>query len=184
MANFTRKAIMESLIKLLNEKTLDKITVKDIVEDCGINRNTFYYHFQDIHELVIELLNRETENVLLKNIMENSWEDSFITAAKFALENKKAIYHIYNSVSREDLERYLNTIAKDVMSRFITKNADSLEIDEIDKDLIVNFYKSALVGMVMDWISSGMKGDPEQLIHRLGYLHEGSIIYSLKRAAK
>ena len=42
MAQFTQKAIVESLIKLLNERPLDKITIKDIVEECGINRNTFY----------------------------------------------------------------------------------------------------------------------------------------------
>ena len=45
MASFTRKAIMDSCLRLLEERPVDKITVKDIVEDCGINRNTFYYHF-------------------------------------------------------------------------------------------------------------------------------------------
>ena len=49
MAQFTRTAIVNSFIRLLNEKPLDKITVKDIVDDCGVNRNTFYYHFQDIY---------------------------------------------------------------------------------------------------------------------------------------
>ena len=44
MPNFTKKAIRESFIKLLNERPLNKITVKDIVEDCGVNRNSFYYH--------------------------------------------------------------------------------------------------------------------------------------------
>lgn len=43
MAQFTKQAIINSFLKLLEETPLDKITVKDIVEDCGINRNTFYY---------------------------------------------------------------------------------------------------------------------------------------------
>ena len=55
MANFTSKAIKESFIKLLNEKPMNKISVKDIVEDCGINRNSFYYHFQDIPTLLEEI---------------------------------------------------------------------------------------------------------------------------------
>ena len=66
MAQFTQRAIAESLIKLLNERPLDKITIKDIVEDCGINRNTFYYHFEDIPSLVKQILNAEAEKVLLK----------------------------------------------------------------------------------------------------------------------
>lgn len=51
MANFTKRAIRDSFVKLLNERPLSQITVKDIVDDCGVNRNTFYYHFRDIPDL-------------------------------------------------------------------------------------------------------------------------------------
>ncbi len=46
MANFTKQAIETAFLQLLNEKPLNKISVRDIVEKCGINRNSFYYHFQ------------------------------------------------------------------------------------------------------------------------------------------
>lgn len=46
MPNFTKKEIKRSFIKLLNEQPLNQISVRDIVEDCGINRNSFYYHFR------------------------------------------------------------------------------------------------------------------------------------------
>ncbi|MDY4491271.1 MAG: TetR/AcrR family transcriptional regulator, partial [Candidatus Faecousia sp.] len=52
MANFTKKAIRDSFVKLLNEKPISQITVKDIVEDCGVNRNTFYYYYQDLPQLM------------------------------------------------------------------------------------------------------------------------------------
>ena len=55
MANFTKQAIRTSFMKLLNEKPLGKISVRDIVEDCGINRNSFYYHYQDIPALISEI---------------------------------------------------------------------------------------------------------------------------------
>ena len=55
MANFTEREIKRSFIKLLNEKPLSKISVRDIVEDCGINRNSFYYHFQDIPTLIKDI---------------------------------------------------------------------------------------------------------------------------------
>ena len=60
MASFTRKAIMASFVKLLEERPLSKVTVKDIVEDCGINRNTFYYHFEDIPSLIEAIVREET----------------------------------------------------------------------------------------------------------------------------
>ena len=64
MANFTKKAIEASFLKLLNERPLNKITVKDIVEDCGINRNSFYYHFDDIPSLMKGMIREEFEDIV------------------------------------------------------------------------------------------------------------------------
>ena len=50
MANFTKKAIKETFVELLEEHPLSDITIKDIVEKCGINRNSFYYHYHDLPE--------------------------------------------------------------------------------------------------------------------------------------
>lgn len=184
MAQFTQKAIAESLIKLLNEKPLDKITIKDIVEDCGINRNTFYYHFEDIPSLVKMILNRETQKVLLRQEEVVSWEEDFIRAAQFALQNKKVVYHIYNSVQREDAEKYLYDIAGDVMWHYVEAVAAGSRAKEEDKRLIADFYKSALVGMTLDWLNNGMKYSPEPLIRRLGIMLKGNIEEALKRVDK
>lgn len=62
MAKFTQQAIMYSMLKLLQDKPLDKITVKDICEMCEINRNTFYYYYSDIYQVLEALINTETEN--------------------------------------------------------------------------------------------------------------------------
>lgn len=67
MAKFTQQAIMYSMLKLLQEKPIDKITVKDICELCEINRNTFYYYYSDIYQVLEELLRSETEKSLKKN---------------------------------------------------------------------------------------------------------------------
>ena len=64
MASFTRKAIIDSYARQLLTKPVDKITVKDIVEDCGISRNTFYYHFKDIYEVLEEILHMQEQKVI------------------------------------------------------------------------------------------------------------------------
>lgn len=64
MSNFTKNAIKASFLKLLNERPLSKITIKDIVTDCGINRNSFYYHYQDIPSLIEEVIKEETDNII------------------------------------------------------------------------------------------------------------------------
>lgn len=184
MSQLTKKAITESFIKLLNERPLDKIKVKDIVEECGINRNTFYYHFEDIPSLLDEILRTETERVIAEKGDIESWEEAFISAAEFALKNKRAAYHIYNSVSRDIVERYLNAIAEDVMTRFVMQMAEGISAREEDQKLVIHFYKAALVGMVLDWMEAGMKYDPEILIRRVGQLFDGNIRASLERSSQ
>ena len=85
MANFTSKAIKASFLKLLNEKPLNKISVKDIVEDCGINRNSFYYHFQDIPALLEEMI-REKAAEIIKSIIEKGDAVLFKASRAMALE--------------------------------------------------------------------------------------------------
>lgn len=184
MLQLTKKAIIESFVKLLNERTLDKIKVKDIAEECGINRNTFYYHFEDIHALMEELLRLETERVLLRDTEEGSWEEAFIQAAEFALQNKRAVYHIYNSAGRDIVKRYLNAMAEDVMTHFVERIAQGIAAGEEDKKLVVRLYRAALVGMIEDWLEAGMKYDVERIIRRVGLLFEGNISRSLERSAK
>lgn len=184
MAQFTKKAIVESFISLLNQKPLDKITVKEIVDDCGINRNTFYYHFEDIHALLTFVIDAEVERVIAKHSDVKSVEEGFIEAAHFALDNKRAVYHIYNSVSREELERYLNGIAEEVMRRMVEGIDLERSVSEMDRELIIHFYKCGMVGMVMGWIGEGMKRDPEQLIRSMGELLDGSVEASMKKSVE
>lgn len=184
MSQLTKKAIIESFIKLLNERALDKIKVKDIVEDCGINRNTFYYHFEDIHALMEEILRLETERVLLREADEAPWVEAFIQAAQFALQNKRAVYHIYNSAGRDIVKRYLNAVAEDVMAHFVERIAEGIAASEDDKKLVVRLYRATLVGMIEDWLEAGMKYDVEKMIRRVGLLFEGNISRSLQRSAE
>jgi AcrR family transcriptional regulator len=187
MSDITEKAIRDSFMKLIGERPLDKITVKDIVDDCGINRRTFYYHYSDIYALVEQILREETDAAISKYASPDAWQDGFISAARFALDNRRAVYHICNSVRREDLEQYVKRISRQVIETFVEKISKSPDagdaVPEQDKRLITDFYCCALTGMVMDWIAGGMEGDTAAMIRRLGYLFDGSILRSLRRAA-
>ena len=180
MLQLTKKAIVNSFIKLLNEKPLDKITVKSIAEDCGINRNTFYYQFSDIRELTIYAFDRQINSVLELDFGGETWVESFIEAARFALENKKAVYNVYNSVSRETIENYLDTVAFKVMDNFVSSKASDIDADAFDIELIKEFYRGAIVSIVCRWLETGMSQDPEKVIRRLGRLVESAVVSSLK----
>ena len=85
MPNFTKKAIKDSMKKLLNERPLNQITVKDIVEDCGINRNSFYYHFEDMPSLIEEIVIEEVDKIIDEYPEIDSLEQCIDVAAEFVL---------------------------------------------------------------------------------------------------
>lgn len=180
--NLTKNAIMSSLVKLLNEKPLDKITVKDIVLDCGINRNTFYYHYHDIYDLLKDIFIIETEKALELAGEKRSWQEGFLYSAQFVLKNKRAVYHVYSSSNRDELERYMYSIAGAIMTGFVRTEAEGLDASEEDIKLLASFYKHAVVGIYKEWLQNGLKGDPEEFILRIGRLLDGNIRRSLEKA--
>lgn len=180
---YTKKKIREEFIKILNERPLNKITVKDIASACEINRNTFYYYYTDVYALLSELFQTELQTVIDEYNDTFSWEESFIVATKFALENKIAINHVYNSIQREELEDYIYNVSGHVMNRYVEKLSDGISASSGDKKLISSFYQCALTEMVLRWIASGMKEDPDTIVRRIGQLFDGHIALSLKRSA-
>ncbi|NFF79505.1 TetR family transcriptional regulator, partial [Clostridium sporogenes] len=166
-----------------NERPLNKITVKDIATACEINRNTFYYYYTDIYALLSEIFQIELQTVIDEYNDTLSWEESFIVAARFALENKTAIYHVYNSMRREEVVNYIYNVSGNVMIRYVEKVSDGISASLGDRKLIASFYQCALTAMVLRWIAAGMKEDPDTIVRRIGQLFDGNIELSLKRSA-
>ncbi|MDU5978480.1 MAG: TetR/AcrR family transcriptional regulator, partial [Finegoldia magna] len=121
-ADYTKKMIMENLINLLNRLPLNKITVGKLAEECGINRNTIYYHFKDLNQIIDTIFEIRLQKVLDES-EDMSWEDNFIEEMQFAIDNKTAIYHIYNSISRKTLSDYLYNKSGQIMRNYI-ENVD------------------------------------------------------------
>lgn len=181
---YTKNLIREVFIEMLNQHSLDEITVKEIAKKCEINRNTFYYHYQDIYEILSEIFEKQIQKVIAEYNETLSWEESFLLAVDFALKNKKAIYHIYNSIRREELEAYIYRVAGKIMTLYVEQKSKDIPAAEADKNLIATFYQSALTEMVLRWIEGGMEEDTEIIIRRIGELFNGNIALSLKRSVE
>ncbi len=183
MPNFTRKAIQEAFITLLNERPLKQITVKDIVDTCGINRNTFYYHFADIPTLLQEIITEDAENIIETYPTLDSVEQCLGVALQFAIKNKRAVLHIYNSVSRHVYEQYLMQVCDYVITTYCNTLFGDKKIRDADKALIINLYKCTCFGIVIDWMASGMRTDILNDLHRVCELQRGTLETMIDRAA-
>jgi AcrR family transcriptional regulator len=173
MANFTKKAIKESFVKLLNEKPLSKISVKDIVEECGINRNSFYYHFQDIPALLEEIITEQAEDLINSYPEIDSLEEGMEVATDFAIKNKMAVYHIYNSVNRDMYEQYTMRLCRHVVTRYLEVAFKDADVSQDDKDVAIRLISSSLFGLIYDWLNSGMNEERPADIKRVCELCKG-----------
>ena len=156
MAALTRKSIMESFMRLLDERPLNKISIKDIVEDCGVNRNTFYYHFADVPDLVEAIVKEEADRIMQGYRGISSLEECLEAAIQLSLDHKRALLHIYNSANRDIYERYLLDICAYVAAAFVDNSAGDAALPACDREAVVMFYKCEIFGYVIDWLSSGM----------------------------
>lgn len=182
--NYTKNLIKQEFIKLLNKKSLHNITVTEIVKQCKIERKTFYYHYENLPQLVKEIFDEELEDVIKEFNETLSWEESFITAAKFILENKKVVKHMYESDYKIELEKYIFSISGEIMRKYVRRVAKDTKAQENDIKLIAYFYQCALSSSLVEWVATDMKTDPKLVTRRLGKLMDGNILESLKRSEK
>ena len=78
MPNTTKQALEESLKHMLLKKPLDKITIRDITEDCGISRMAFYYHFKDIYDLVEWACIEDASKALQGKKTYETWQEGLL----------------------------------------------------------------------------------------------------------
>lgn len=175
MPAFTRTAIKRSFWKLLAIKPLSKITVRDIVDDCGINRNSFYYHFADVPSLINETMRERFDEITSQSDV-NTMEECQYAMLKQLLENKKEILNIYNSMSRELLEQYTMKLCEFAAEKYCAAN-DETE----DKYLQIVFVKCQLFGQFIQWMNLKMPTEMLEWNHSLcEMLQRGAKIPVLK----
>ena len=184
MAQFTKKAIMQCFIQMLNESPMDKISVVDIAERCGINRNTFYYYYCDIYALVKELFTIEAQRIAEKELSCATWQEVCLEALEFVRENRRAVYHLFHSNHRDLLEEYLYDVAHLEMVNFVRREAEGMPVKEEYINSLALFYTSALVGLVTRWMLEGMKADVESILDNIGRLITGNLRMSLERSCE
>lgn len=175
MAKFTRQAIMYSLLKLLQEKSIDKITVKDICELCEINRNTFYYYYSDIYQVLEELLKLETEKSLKEDQKYESFYEDFLKRYHLIIEYKKAVYNLYNSKNRDLILKYLQDITENFVEKYVYKEVKGKKLLSEDIKFIIDFYSSSMIGNIFRWMHKGMQEKQEQLIYKLSVSYQATI---------
>ena len=183
MATDTKKLIYYTFIDLLHTKPFDKMTVRDIVEACEINRNTFYYHYSDIYDLLEEVFTKKINEMIESHQGGTSWITAFLKVANEAYEHKKMIYNICSSRSYEYLENYMYRACNQICIEVVRNIAADMEVPEEDIEFIASFYEFGFVGVLSEWFKTGMREDPLQLGSQM-WLVIDNMKFALQRSEK
>ena len=178
MTSSTKLALATSLKRLLQKKFLDDITVKELVEDCEVNRQTFYYHFQDIYDLLHWFLEHETQQALQGT---DQWQDALIAAFHYIKDNHIIIFHIFRSNGRDHLDCHFFTLARALCVSLLKEASSEQVLTDKDMEFLIDFYMYAVSGLMLGWLADDMKEPPDQLAARISFLLEDELPRVVRR---
>lgn len=181
MSQVTKRALEQSLKNLLLKKPLNKITVADIADDCGINRMTFYYHFKDIYDLVEWSCLEDAKRALDEKKTYDTWQQGLLQIFEAVQENKPFIMNVYRCVHAEQVEKYLQPLVDGLLIGVLEEESRGMTIRDEDKQFIAQVYSYIFIGLMLDWIKDNMHEDPRQIVERLARLIKGSMAAAVAR---
>lgn len=164
-ALFTKQAMYHALKKLITTKSINKITIKDITDTCGLNRQTFYYHFKDIYDLLEWSFQEEfrfIDSYLQKP--EYTWEEIFAGSVKYISQNKYICQCIVCGLARDQLILSLHNSIYEIVRKIILHSLPQNQIPEKYLDFTARFYTYAISNYLFDWVKNGMLETPEEVI--------------------
>ena len=175
MAIHTKRAIMRTFQQMLEEIPFDKITVSALVRRCEISSNTFYYHYQDIYQLLDLWISNELSRFVPGEDSEfTDWKLATKALMRDCREHSRIIYHIFNSISRDRLERYVFTLTDDAFFQVVRRIAGDQLAEETALE-IAAFCRYAYIGFFMQFLWNRMQSDIDESVDRLGVLFDGFV---------
>ncbi len=181
MSATTKKLIIEKTIELSKKKAFNKITINELVKACGITRNTFYYYFHDIYDVIIVFVEDAVNKIDPKR-----QEESIFDLIEFLGKYRETWYNLYYHVDRDLFEGIFKQQIRKILTVYY-KNETSALINEDDFQLISSFYEESLYGLAVRYIVKSKEYNKEasqEAINKLRIIFDGQlelIIQNLKK---
>lgn len=185
MSRFTKQAILDAFTELLKTKSVSKITIQDIADECHISRMTFYYHFKDIYDLIDWTVEEKLKKAVDNHFTYDTWLQGFHDVFRAFLREKAFYLKIFPSMDLRRIEVYMNVIARKYIAAVIEEKKRELhiEMDPEEQKMLCEIIGYTMVGLLLNWILMGMKEDPDVVVQRFGNMMKGTLEMSLRRAA-
>lgn len=180
----TKKMFADALKQSLKKKPLSKISVSEIVADCGVNRKTFYYHFENINDLLKWILRQEAVEVVKELDLAKDYEKSILFVIDYFNNNEEILKNIH-SIGESELRQFFYTDLIEIINSIIenAERAAGISVSSDFKAFLSKFYTEALFGMMQEWITDKPVRNKEKTAQYIQLVLRSSITNSLKNAA-
>lgn len=167
--------IASTFAQMAKQKNIDKITVKDLVAACGISRQAFYYHFQDLLEVMEWCIRQMMQQALQNSLQAATPEKSLEEFIRMAIDHQDLIMRLLCSQRREQVERIFAETMRSGIEQILRSHRPDLTLNYEDLNIALNFYSYGIAGTVFEHCKS-QTTNPEQLSKTLYRLISGSFV--------
>lgn len=186
MSRLTKQAILEAFTELLKTKSVSKITIQDIADECHISRMTFYYHFKDIYDLIDWAVEEKLKKAVDNHFTYDTWLRGFTDVFRACMQDKAFYLKIFPTMDLRRIEVFLNIIARKYIVGVVEEKKQEMhiEVDPEDQRMICEVFGYTMVGLLLNWMLTGMKEDPELVVKRYGHMMRGTLEMALRRTSR
>lgn len=177
-SNITKLALSKALKTLMHHKSFSKICVSDIVKECGLTRQSFYYHFKDKYDLMNWIYYTETTRFISGHYTAENWTDGFEQLCLYMQKNKAFYIKALNTTGQDSFPDYLMKYIKNI-SISVVENISGSPFDHAKWGFTIDFFSLGFVGIIVKWANRGMKENPSEYIGQIRTIFDGSLLYEL-----
>ncbi len=181
-SDMTKRLMVQSLKKHMAKKPLEKISIREITEDCGVNRQTFYYHFEDIYAMVKWMYQEEAVKLMAGHEGVLLWQDGIMQLLRYIEENKEVCLCALYSLGHHHLKRFFYDDIHALIEKTVHAIAEQLpNVSQDYGEFITHYYSVTLAAMVESWLLGEIKLAPDELLKFIDITIKDQIRGALQR---
>lgn len=182
----TKMAFAAALKKAMTKKRLSDITVKELIEACNVDRKTFYYHFEDIYELLKWILDREAIEVVRHFDLLSDYKEAILFVIRYVDENKHILYCAYDSMGRDQLKRFFYADFIGLMQSTVraAQKRLNIQIEEEFESFLCDMYTESIASLLINMFQGERQLDVNKTLRHISLIFQVSMQELLLRAPK
>ena len=164
--NITKVAIANAMKQVMEKTPFDQITTADIINQCGISRKTFYYHFRDKYDVVNWIFTVDIIDGILESTTFENWMDGSYKLCRYIKENKTFYKNAVNASGQNCFIQFLRTLTVLQLDKLCKGYKEKKILTEADFNFLVEFYYNAFIGVFIPWVKDDLRENPDILVKR------------------